>query len=325
MQGRRQRVLALGLAVAGVAAAVALAGPAQAASLTQVTGFGSNPGNLSMYEYVPTGLAAGRPLVVLLHGCSATAAGIDNETGWTKWADQYQFALVLPEQKRANNPALCWNGYVAGDQERGQGEPLSIKQMTDWMISHHSIDTSRVFVTGLSAGGVETTVMLATYPDVYKAGADIAGGPYKCASAAGAQTTACNNGTNILTPQQWGDKVRAASSWTGPWPKVSIWHGTADTQVAYQQLIETMKQWTNVNGIDQTPDTSDTVAGYPHDVYKDGSGNARVETYSITGMGHGWPIDPGTGATQCGVAGPYFLDVNLCGSYSIAQWFGLTS
>jgi poly(hydroxyalkanoate) depolymerase family esterase len=321
----RGRLVALGTALVAAAAAVAFAGPAQAATLTEVTGFGSNPGNLKMFEYVPTGLAANRPLVVLLHGCSATAAQIDNETGWTKWADQFQFALVLPEQKPANNAARCWNAYVAGDQDRDQGEPLSIKQETDWAISHHGIDSSRVFVTGLSAGGAMTNVMLATYPDVYKAGGEMEGGPYKCASAAGAQTTACNAGTVVLTPQQWGDKVRAATSWTGPWPRVSVWHGTADTTVNYQNLVETVKQWTNVQGIDQTPDTSNTVAGYPHDVYKDASGNALVETYSITGMNHGWPIDPGTGALQCGVVGAYFNDVNICGSYYVAQWLGLTS
>jgi poly(3-hydroxybutyrate) depolymerase len=90
-------------------------------------------------------------------------------------------------------------------------------------------------------------------------------------------------------------------------------------------MTETMEQWTNVNGIDQTADTTDTVGGYPHNVYKDGGGTARVETYSITGMGHGQPIDPGTGATQCGVATGYKLDVNLCASYYISTWFGITS
>ena len=65
--------------------------------------------------------------------------------------------------------------------------------------------------------------------------------------------------------------------------------------------------------------------GYPHKVYKDGSGSARVETYSITGMGHGQPIDPGTGAQQCGIAGPYALDANTCASYNISLWFGVNT
>ena len=294
-----------------------------AAGLTEVTGFGTNPGNLQMFTYIPTGLATNRPIVVALHGCTQSAAAYDAETGWTKWADTYQFALVLPQQKHANNPTLCFTNWLPGDQARGGGEALSIKQMTDWVKTTYGSDASRVYVTGLSAGAAMTNVMLAAYPDVFSAGAPVAGVPYKCATTA-PQATACNNGSTNLTPAQWGDKVRAAfPSWTGPWPRVSIWHGTADTTVAPMNMTETMEQWTNVNGIDQTADTTDTVAGYPHNVYKDAGGTARVETYSITGMGHGQPIDPGTGATQCGTATGYNLDVNICASYYISTWFGI--
>jgi len=294
-----------------------------AAGLTEVTGFGTNPGNLQMFTYIPTGLATNRPIVVALHGCTQSAAAYDSETGWTKWADTYQFALVLPQQKHANNPTLCFTNWLPGDQARGGGEALSIKQMTDWVKTTYGSDATRVYVTGLSAGAAMTNVMLAAYPDVFSAGAPVAGVPYKCATTA-PQATACNNGSTNLTPAQWGDKVRAAfPSWTGPWPRVSIWHGTADGTVAPMNMTETMEQWTNVNGIDQTADTTDTVAGYPHNVYKDAGGTARVETYSITGMGHGQPIDPGTGATQCGTATGYNLDVNICASYYISTWFGI--
>jgi hypothetical protein len=48
-----------------------------------------------------------------------------------------------------------------------------------------------------------------------------------------------------------------------------------------------------------------------------------VETYTITGMGHGTPVDPGSGETQCGTAGAYLLDVNLCSSWYIGRFWGL--
>jgi hypothetical protein len=88
-------------------------------------------------------------------------------------------------------------------------------------------------------------------------------------------------------------------------------------------MTEAMEQWTNFNGVDQTADVSDAVKGYPRKVYKDGSGNAKVETYSITGMAHGTPVDPGTGSNQCGTAASYFLDMNICSSYYIGQFFGI--
>lgn len=301
--------------------AMALQAPALAQS--EVTGFGSNPGALRMFKYVPAGLPANSPLVVALHGCAQSASSYDAETGWQMLADRWQFALVLPQQQSANNSSGCFNWFESGDTARGQGEALSIKQMVDRMIADHAIAPSRVYVTGLSAGGAMTAAMLAAYPDVFAGGAILSGLPYRCATTQSAAFSCMNPGTN-LAPAQWGDRVRAAyPSWTGPWPLVSIWHGDADYTVRPMNLTESMEQWTDVHGIDQVADVSDTVAGYPHRLYKNAAGQPLVETYTITGMGHGTPVDPGTGETQCGVAGAYILDANICSSYYIGRFWGL--
>uniref|UniRef100_UPI0007C6E75E extracellular catalytic domain type 1 short-chain-length polyhydroxyalkanoate depolymerase n=1 Tax=Peterkaempfera griseoplana TaxID=66896 RepID=UPI0007C6E75E len=316
-------------AVLAVVAAVLGLGPggataAHAASLVQVTGFGSNPGNLQMYRYVPDGLPAGRPLVVALHGCTQSAAAYDDETGWTKWADRWGFALVLPQQQSANNSSSCFNWFQAGDFSRDQGEALSVRQMVDRTKADYGSDVSRVYVTGLSAGGAMTAALLADYPDVFAGGGVVAGLPYHCATTVTEASVDCMTTGKDLTPQQWGDLVRAADpSWTGPRPVVSLWQGDSDYTVKSSNLGELMQQWTDADGVDQTADVSDTVAGYPHRVYADAAGSARVETYTITGMGHGQPVDPGSGDTQCGTAGAYILDVNICASYWIGHFWGL--
>jgi poly(hydroxyalkanoate) depolymerase family esterase len=289
---------------------------------TEVAGFGSNPGNLRMFKFVPAGLPANAPLVVALHGCSQSAASYDAETGWQMLATRWQFALLLPQQQSTNNSSSCFNWFEIGDTTRGQGEALSIRQMVDRMIADHAIAASRVYVTGLSAGGAMTSTMLATYPDVFAGGAIVAGIPHRCATSQSAAFSCMNPGSD-LSPAQWGDKVRGASTWSGPWPVVSIWHGDGDYVVRPANLVESMQQWTNVHGIDQTADVSDTVSGYPHRVYRNAAGDPLVETYIITGMGHGTPVDPGAGETQCGTAGAYILDVNLCSSYYIGRFFGL--
>jgi poly(hydroxyalkanoate) depolymerase family esterase len=289
---------------------------------TEVTGFGTNPGNLRMFKYVPAGLPAGAPLVVALHGCAQSATSYDAETGWQLLADRWHFALLLPQQQSSNNSSSCFNWFEAGDITRGQGEALSIRQMVDRMRVDHGSDPARHYVTGLSAGGAMAAALLATYPDVFAGGAIIAGIPYRCATTQSAAFSCMNPGSD-LTPLQWGDKVRAAGSWSGPWPVVSIWHGDADYTVRPTNQAEAMQQWTNVHGIDQTADVSDSVAGYPHRVYQAADGSPRVETYTITGMGHGTPVDPGTGETQCGTAGAYILDVNLCSSWYIGRFWGL--
>src|SRR3954452_10962021 len=67
---------------------------------------------------------------------------------------------------------------------------LTVMAMIEVMKAQHGIDPTRIFVTGLSAGGAMTAVMLAAYPDVFRAGAIIAGVPYGCASTGGNAFTA---------------------------------------------------------------------------------------------------------------------------------------
>lgn len=294
------------------------AGTTQASATTigEVTGFGTNPGALKMFRYVPDGLPAGRPTVVALHGCTQTAAAYGTNAGWVELADRWRFTLVLPEQETANNASRCFNWFQSGDITRGQGEAESIAQMVRRSITDTAADPSRTTVTGLSAGGAMTAVMLATYPELFAAGGIVAGLPYACATTLIDAFSCMNPGKNLM-PAQWGDKVRAAG--TGPWPAVSIWHGTADFTVATANQRELVEQWTNVHGIPATPSATDTVAGYPHAVYRDGSGRTVVETYSITNMGHGQPVDPGTAPGQCGHAAAFILDVNLCAAWRLGQ------
>lgn len=296
-----------------------------ALALTQVSSFGSNPGNLAMYKYVPGNAGSSRPLVVALHGCSQSAASYDAETGWVKFADRDKFYLVLPQQKSANNQSGCFNFFEPGDQNRGGGEALSIKQMVDQMKADYSIDPDKVFVTGLSAGGFMTDVMLATYPDVFAGGAPVAGGAYKCATSMNGAFTCMNPGID-KSPSQWGALARSGySGWNGHKPRVSIWHGASDYTVRPMNQTEQMEQWTDYAGIDRTADVSDTVKGQAHKVYQDGSGAPWVETYSIAGMGHGTPIDPGSAADQCGTAGAYILDVYICSTYFIGRFWGIVA
>ena len=307
-------------------------GGAANSPLVEVSGFGSNPGNLKMFTYRPANLGASRPLVVALHGCTQQASGYDDEPGWIKFADKHRFALLLPQQQEANNPRKCFNWFLPGDNGRDKGEALSIRQMIDRVKLDAAIDPQKVYVTGLSGGGAMSAVMLAAYPEVFAGGAIIAGVPYKCASDANEALSRC--GVSLfgqtapmkdLTPAQWGALVRSASSHNGPFPRVSIWQGASDATVNPQDLKELLDQWTNVLGIEQIPDTEGTINGHAHKLYKDGNGNGRVlvETVLINGMGHGTAIAPGNADDQCGKAAPFILNVGVCSSFYIVKFWGL--
>jgi poly(hydroxyalkanoate) depolymerase family esterase len=152
------------------------AGTQAFAAPVEITGFGSNPGHLRMFKHVPARLPASSPLVVVLHGCMQNARDFAAQSGWIEVADRLQLALALPET-HGNNPLNCFNWFVISHNRRDQGEALSIKQIVDKMKTDHGVDPGRIFVAGLSAGGAMTSVMLATYPDVFAGGL-----PYGCAN-----------------------------------------------------------------------------------------------------------------------------------------------
>lgn len=269
------------------------------AQLTAVTGFGSNPGGLNMYKYVPANVPPNAPLVVAMHGCTQTAADYA-ASGWNAIADQFGFIVLYPEQATANNSLRCfnWAGEYgdATNLQRGQGENESIIEMVKKMQTDHSIDASRIYVTGFSGGGAQTALMLALWPDVFAAGATVAGIPYDCTTTYSEVTTCLKPGKN-LSAAEWGNRVRAAmSSYTGTWPKLAIWQGTADSVVAYDNSSELLKQWTNVHGIDQGGDATDTsVPGTTRVQYQDANGVTQVETWAVANMDHGQAVDPSHG------------------------------
>src|SRR5579862_1531219 len=178
--------------------------------------FAPNPGNLRMFRYLPRGLKAGAPLVVVLHGCGQTAGGYGQAAGWCELADALGFAVLAPEQKAVNNPNTCFNWFNPEDITRDSGEAASIAAMVRTMVATHRLDAGRVFITGLSAGGAMAAVMLATYPELFAGGAIIAGLPFGAAQNVRDALESMRSAP-LRTPSQWGDLVRAASPYRGPW------------------------------------------------------------------------------------------------------------
>lgn len=298
-------------------------GAARGAPLVETRQFGSNPGELRMFSYIPATLRPQPALVVVLHGCGQTAAGYNVGTGWSEVAKHYGFALLMPEQTSTNNAHGCFNWFNPDDIKRGHGEACSIRQMIARMASQHRIDKHRIFVTGLSAGGAMTSVMLATYPEVFAAGAVIAGLPYGVAS----NVRDAVNGM-LRAPQrpahELGDLVRRASKHRAPWPRISVWHGSADRTVNPANAGEIVKQWLDVHRLPSDPMTEGVVDGYPRQIWWNADGETVVESYSITDMAHGTPLGKAENDQRYGKDGLFLLEAGISSSYLIANFFGLT-
>ncbi|OKJ68883.1 esterase [Streptomyces sp. TSRI0107] len=258
------------------------------ATLTEVTDFGSNPSNLQMYLYVPESVTPNPAVLVAVHYCTGSGPAMYNGTEYASLADRYGFVVVYPSVTRASK---CFDVSSPQALRRGGGsDPAGIKSMVDWVLGTYDADPKRVFATGISSGAMMTNVLLGVYPDVFAAGAAFAGVPFGCfATTDGSEwNSACANGTVTRTPQQWGDLVRGAHpGYSGPRPRMQLWHGTEDDVLRYPNFGEEIDQWTNVLGVSRTPASTDTPAtGWTRTRYGGTGDQAPVEAISLQGVGH---------------------------------------
>ena len=293
--------------------------PGGAGVLTDLGSFGSNPGALNARCFVPDGLPRGAPLVVVLHGCTQSAADYDRGSGWSALAAEQGFALLFPEQVRGNNANLCFNWFVPEDIRRDGGESLSIRQMIAAMVKAHGLDPRRIHITGLSAGGAMAMAMLALYPEVFAGGAIIASIPF------GAATTVPEafdrmRGNGLPGPAMLAERIASASPHTSHWPRLSVWQGTADNTVDPANAEAIARSWALVQGLGEPVRAK--VNGQSRLVWRDAKGNDVIEVIAIAGMGHGTPI-AAHGAEACGTSGPYMLEAGISSTRRIAAFWGI--
>ncbi|RAN99126.1 extracellular catalytic domain type 1 short-chain-length polyhydroxyalkanoate depolymerase [Micromonospora noduli] len=295
MRIRRKLLLVLAASLVAAGLVAPTVGPAYAASLTEVTSFGDNPGRMRMHVYVPDNRPTRPAVVVAMHGCGGSGPGFYSGSEFASLADRYGYIVIYPSATQQAGFGNCFDVWSDAAKRRGGGsDPVSIVSMVRYVQQQYAADPERVYATGSSSGGMMTNHMLALYPDLFKAGAAFMGVPFNCfANAADFPPTSsqCTGGNMNRTPQQWGDAVRQAyPGHSGPRPRVQLWHGTNDTLVPYSLLQEAIEQWTNVFGLSQTPTSTDTPqANWNRRRYADSGGTVQVEAYSIQGAGHSLP------------------------------------
>jgi poly(3-hydroxybutyrate) depolymerase len=192
------------------------------------------------------------------------------------------------------------------------------------MSADHGLDPRRIFVTGLSAGGAMTSVLLATYPELFAAGAVIAGLPFGVASNM-QEALSGMRGRRARSPRELGDLVRKASRHKGKWPKLSVWHGSVDAIVNPANADEIVKQWLDLHDLPAAPMSEGIVNGHPHRIWWNADGETVVESYTITDMAHGTPLGLADNDNRYGNAGAFLIEAGISSSWLIAKFFGLTA
>jgi acetylxylan esterase len=280
------------------------------ASLTEVTNWGDNPSGIQMFTYVPNTLAD-NPAVIMavsrhppcnqpvtdhlpqLHPCGGSASQYYQLTKLPSYADQLGFILIYPQTTHDSN---CWDVNTdASLTHDGGGDSQGLAAMVAHTLTQYTGDAARVFAAGSSSGAMMTNVLAATYPDVFAAGAAFSGVPARCLENAtnsapgggGAQT--CVGGQESLSAAEWGDLARECyPGYDGPWPRMQIWAGTADTLVTYPTMSYQLAQWSDVLDVAWTANKTNTPENsYTEMVYGDGT---KLQGYSAAGVGHFVPF-----------------------------------
>lgn len=268
------------------------AGLAVAGTFSQIADFGSNPGNSKMFLYVPTNSAAKPAILVAMHHCQGTAQSFYDGTPFRTQADRHGFLVIYPD---ANRSGQCWDVHSTQSlSHNGGGDAGSIVSMVRWAVKNRNGDSTRVYATGTSSGAMMTNVMLGSYPEVFKAGAAYAGVPFACFAGAGEWNPTCAGGRSLKTPEQWGDLVRAAyPGYSGPRPRMQLWHGDRDETLNFANFAEAIDQWSNVLGVSRTPTSTENDVprnGWIRTRYRDNAGVIQVEAIQETGVTHGIQI-----------------------------------
>ena len=295
---------------------------AKPASMVEIPRFGPNPGGLRMLAQAGANPESGVPLVLVLHGCGQGAETFARDSGWLTLAKRYGFMVVAAEQSAANNLNRCFNWFEPGDSRRGKGEPASIAAMVAHAVRTEGVNPDRVFVTGLSAGGAMAAVMLATYPDLFAAGAVVAGLPYGVADGMVGAMRAMQGGGG-QTPAQLGELARRAAGKPHAPARLVIWHGDADHTVRPRNAADLACQWADLHGLGEADADVEALPGRTRTVWRAaGSAEALIELNLVHGLGHGTPLST-TGTQGLGSPGLYMLEAGISSSLEIASFWGL--
>ncbi len=236
--------------------------------------------------YIPTSYhGQALPLVVMLHGCKQNPDDFAAGTRMNGFADQAACFVVYPEQAYTANRSRCWNWFEAAHQRRGKGEPSLIAGITRQVIKGYPIDTRRVYVAGLSAGGAMAAVMGATYPDLYAAVGIHSGLPYGVAHDLSSALELMKQGS-VPFGRGLDDGVASAKRVPHIVPTI-VFHGDSDTTVHPRN-----GDYLHAHGLDARATVErgwvEGGHGYTRAVYRDSRKRPILEQWQVHGAGHAW-------------------------------------
>lgn len=214
----------------------------------------------NMLVYAPADLPENAPLLISLHGMNQDAAYQQTQTAWESIAKSEKFVVVYP-----NGIDRSWDIQT----ETNNRDLNFLSVIIDEMVERYKVNTSRVYLSGFSMGGMMTYFAANHMTDKFAAFAPVSG--------------------YLL----WGDPVKSSR----PIPIIHT-HGTSDDVVQYNGVNNILTKWAEHNGCSSTPTI---ITPYPVDklsskssrtIWAAGSAGVEVVLNTLDGKGHWHSNDP---------------------------------
>jgi poly(hydroxyalkanoate) depolymerase family esterase len=247
--------------------------------------YANEAGSRAYKLYVPSGYdARALPLVVMLHGCTQSPDDFAAGTRMNELAEELTFLVAYPAQEASANISKCWNWFDANNQHRDQGEPSLIAGITRQIMHDFPVESGRVYVAGLSAGGAAAAIMGSTYPDLYAAIGVHSGLACGAATDVPSAFEAMRRGRPLSTrkPARHGGSGRGV-------PTI-VFHGDRDTVVSPVNGDQIIAQAKATADLRTTVTRGEAPGGmsYTRIVQEDECGRPLVEQWVLHGAGHAW-------------------------------------
>jgi polyhydroxybutyrate depolymerase len=244
----------------------------------------------SYYLHIPPGYdgAAPVPLVVVLHGGGGSGENVEQQSGMSLKADAEGFIAVYPNGSgRFRNRLLTWNaGFCCAYALENDVDDVGfIRALLEKLQQRYAIDEKKIFVTGMSNGGIMSYRLAAEMPDVFAAAAPVA-------ASLGGQAA---ENAPLRTPSPPAQPV-SIIAFNGMQDNRIPYEGGIpaedDTRGAYSYLsvAESVAFWTENNicsaGAEREISPSGNII---LDTWSGCDAGTAVVLYSIVDGGHAWP------------------------------------
>ncbi len=264
-------------------------------STTYVYSFTSGGRTRSYRLHVPPAAAGGTPMPLVLNLAGATQNGFlqEAQSGMDASADRDGYLVAYPDGTRiskvltpdpvAKDAQYGFNaGYCCGDPSTKHVDDVDfLLAVITNVASRTPVDLRRVYVTGMSNGGMMAYAMAAQASTYVAAIASVSG--------------------QVELPQINPTRPVPTMEFHSVDDPIALYHGVknADPELVFS-VMDGVDQWVKADGCNATPHTAKTIVGTGTSAgltatlvsYTGCRAGSSVNLWRLTGSGHVWPGAP---------------------------------